>query len=96
MVHDNFNAMVSSLERASGGADVKEQYKQFLQVVDGHDLWSDNDERSELEIGHAGGMVFIQRATLSIVLLPQSQPLLMLGSLLQTGTITLYPLLTTE
>jgi len=46
MVHDNFNAMVSSLERASGGADVKEQYKQFLQVVDGHDLWSDNDERS--------------------------------------------------
>jgi len=42
----DFNATISSLERASGGADAREQYKRFLQVVDGHDLWSDNDERS--------------------------------------------------
>jgi hypothetical protein len=42
----DFNATISSLERASGGADAREQYRRFIQIVDGHDLWSDNDERS--------------------------------------------------
>ncbi|KIJ95502.1 hypothetical protein K443DRAFT_11320, partial [Laccaria amethystina LaAM-08-1] len=42
----DFNATISSLERASGGADAREQYRRFIQIIDGHDLWSDNDERS--------------------------------------------------
>jgi len=42
----DFNTTVLSLEWASGGADAREQYKCFLQTVDGHDLWSDIDERS--------------------------------------------------
>ena len=43
---EDFNVTVSSLERSNGGGDAREQYKYFLQTVDGHDLWSDNDGRS--------------------------------------------------
>ena len=54
----DFNVTVSSLERSSGGADAREQYKRFLQTVDGHDLWSDNDNRSRARDwtcrGHGG------------------------------------------
>ena len=42
----DFNTTISSLERNSGGTDAREQYKRFLQAVDGHDLWSDNPDRS--------------------------------------------------
>ena len=45
----DFNATVSSLERVSGGADAREQYRRFLQTVDGHDLWSDIDDRSRAQ-----------------------------------------------
>jgi len=47
MMAGDFNATVSSCERVSGGADAREQYRWFLQVVNGHDLWSDIDDRSQ-------------------------------------------------
>ena len=56
----DFNATISSLERSSGGADAREQYKCFLHVVDGHDLWSDNEDRTRARDwtcrGHGGHM----------------------------------------
>ena len=66
----DFNVTLSSLERASGGADAREQYRRFLQVVDGHDLWSDNDERSRARDwtcrghgGHSEGSIIDRIAT---------------------------------
>jgi hypothetical protein len=58
MMAGDFNAIISSLEWVSRAADAREQYRQFLQVVDGHDLWLDIDDRSRARDwtcrGHGG------------------------------------------
>jgi hypothetical protein len=42
----DFNATIASFERLSGGADARAQYLKFLADTNGHDLWSDFEERS--------------------------------------------------
>ena len=42
----DFNVMVASFERLSGGADARTQYLKFLLDTNGHDLWTDVEERS--------------------------------------------------
>jgi len=42
----DFNATVASFEHLSGGADTRAQYLKFLSDTNGHDLWSNVEERS--------------------------------------------------
>jgi hypothetical protein len=42
----DFNATVSTLETASGGAEARSAYLRFLLDTNGHDLWTENDNRN--------------------------------------------------
>jgi len=45
-VAGDLNATVAPFERNGGGQEARRQYLQFLEGANGHDLWSDNIERT--------------------------------------------------
>jgi hypothetical protein len=47
-VAGDLNATVAPFERNGGGQEAQRQYLQFLEAANGHDLWSDNIERTRL------------------------------------------------
>ncbi|KDR73908.1 hypothetical protein GALMADRAFT_71607 [Galerina marginata CBS 339.88] len=44
----DLNATISLFERRSGGVEARRQYLQFLDLTNGHDLWSDNPDRTRV------------------------------------------------
>jgi len=44
----DLNATVAPFERHSGGTEARRQFLQFLQSTNGHDLWTDNPDRTRL------------------------------------------------
>lgn len=45
-VAGDLNATVSICERQTGGQEARAQFQQFLENSNGHDLWSDNEDRT--------------------------------------------------
>lgn len=44
----DLNATIAPLERLSGGVEARRQYLQFLHLTNGHDLWSNNPDRTRV------------------------------------------------
>jgi hypothetical protein len=47
-VAGDLNTTVTPFERLTGGQEARRQYLEFLSIADGHDLWSDNEDRTRL------------------------------------------------
>ena len=76
----DLNATVASFERHSGGTEACRQYLEFLQATEGHDLWTNNLNRTQLNDwtcrstrGHSGEGNIIDRVASSSSTLADSE-----------------------